>query len=976
MSRLKPCWSWPDLQTASQIDAGALRVGDAVGDAVFLAVHQPVPFERLTERGSAPVREADLLAAFTDTAHLNEPLLVFVTGDKGSGKSHMVRWLRSAVGPRDDWHIVYIEKRNTSLTRVISKVIEGLDSPTIGRVRVALGEAATDSQSLEQATLRLVSELRALMEYDEAMVVRVRTTAQEVVELADARLKTARQVARVVAGDLQLSDYLRRSGGPIERIAKLAMPRAYSTDDDDVEEHDLRLTAADLVVDLGIFDELGAAARRALQLLANESVREAVALLLDHYLPIAKARVFAGRSTDLLELFADVRREIQTRGKELCLYIEDLVLLHGIDHELAQALTVPADGELCRVRAAVAVTTGYLRNVDTFQDRGTRYSMDVSPATIDDDARRSFVARYLNVARVGVDKLVEGHAAGDRSAVPNGCINCPDRTECHDAFGVSAEGHGLFPFNKASLDQVVSLTNPERFRPREILREVVRGCVQVADQELLATGSFPSRRFASALDRNRRNVPALIQKEIEEQGTHPEQECSLRNFYTESPPNLDGGVEKIAALLGVKLTQLTGGGTGATGGTAPPPRPPTPRGSVFEDWLLKGDRIPQAHANDVRRWIFNMVHRRLENGATGHLVSKNGIELTVGSVSIRNTNIFIENAAGGGVGPGDGPSIRFEPTAANAVLLEQIRRASVGEPDLANSNWYFDALDRVCELERQLVEMADMARASLEIEPQLKVLRLSGRLSVRESQTDESSMEALFVALDSRGEQTRLRFIDRVRPMRAVAHDHLKRCFSQAQGGGAPCLLDVGAIAPALNRTRSMRHVSAEETAKALGALGGFHREFSDATWGPVVQRYNDIIARFDPSDSLDVTMKAMTELVEMAKVHGRLPYADTPTRFAETCRNLKISEAMALLDFTAKKGLASDREAHVWDLSDGAAETLEGMLRFVKESAALLDHLETVVSDTASVSEGASREALFDAFTELATILDGMVKP
>ena len=63
---------------------------------------------------------------------------------------------------------------------------------------------------------------------------------------------------------------------------------------------------------------------------------------------------------DLLDVFEDVREEIASRGQELCLLIEDLVLLHGIDRQLAQALTIPASARLCRLRAAIAVTSGYL----------------------------------------------------------------------------------------------------------------------------------------------------------------------------------------------------------------------------------------------------------------------------------------------------------------------------------------------------------------------------------------------------------------------------------------------------------------------------------------------------------------------------------------------------------------------------------------------------------------------------------------
>ena len=97
-------------------------------------------------------------------------------------------------------------------------------------------------------------------------------------------------------------------------------------------------------------------------LVSNRGVRAEVAALCDWYLPQAKAEVFIGQGADLLDVFDEVREEIASRGQELCLLIEDLVLLHGIDRQLAQALTIPASAQLCRLRAAIAVTSGYLEN--------------------------------------------------------------------------------------------------------------------------------------------------------------------------------------------------------------------------------------------------------------------------------------------------------------------------------------------------------------------------------------------------------------------------------------------------------------------------------------------------------------------------------------------------------------------------------------------------------------------------------------
>ena len=107
-----------------------------------------------------------------------------------------------------------------------------------------------------------------------------------------------------------------------------------------------------------------------------------------------------GQRTDLLDVFEDVREEIAARGQELCLLIEDLVLLHGIDRQLAQALTIPASARLCKLRAAIAVTSGYLASLQTFTDRGLLFTLDIRRDAIGQASLRNFVGRYLNAGRL------------------------------------------------------------------------------------------------------------------------------------------------------------------------------------------------------------------------------------------------------------------------------------------------------------------------------------------------------------------------------------------------------------------------------------------------------------------------------------------------------------------------------------------------------------------------------------------------
>ena len=142
-------------------------------------------------------------------------------------------------------------------------------------------------------------------------------------ELADLRRKTHR-----LLGDFTFRKEISRNGGPVHRIVRLA--RGGAEPSEEADEADLHLTEADLQVDPSGFDDLGPELQTLVgSLVANRLLRTDIAALCDWYLPRAKAEVFMGEGTNLLDVFEEVREEIAGRGQELCLLIEDLVLLHG-----------------------------------------------------------------------------------------------------------------------------------------------------------------------------------------------------------------------------------------------------------------------------------------------------------------------------------------------------------------------------------------------------------------------------------------------------------------------------------------------------------------------------------------------------------------------------------------------------------------------------------------------------------------------
>src|SRR5690606_10994700 len=159
-------------------------------------------------------------------------------------------------------------------------------------------------------------------------------------------------------------------------------------------------------------------------------------------------------------------RTLAKQDVELVLLIEDFTILQGIQRELLDAIVEPTirpgEPDLCGIRTTLAVTSGYFDSLaDTIKTRAAFashvYDLNVPFSSDDLDGERTplaFVGRYLNATRVGSARL---EAAWSRSKridadwIPNACDSCDFKSVCHDSFGRTSDGYGLYPFNDVAV---------------------------------------------------------------------------------------------------------------------------------------------------------------------------------------------------------------------------------------------------------------------------------------------------------------------------------------------------------------------------------------------------------------------------------------------------------------------------------------------------------------------------------------------
>lgn len=809
-------------------------VVDAVNSsrAVFLATHRPSHVLRRDFKatdGGALIDEETLLSEFLAP----NPGLLFlpITGESGTGKSHLVRWLHLRLPEDDARRVVYIPKYGTNLRSVIDMILSGMHGEEVDELRREL-DKAVDSLDEAGAPSRLLNELAASIE-DRSREPR----PVPVHDNDDYRVFLEVELPKLLLDNVFRSRLL-EPNGVVDRLVREAL--AGKQGDDKSEPfafaiEDLPLTAVEA-------DRANADVRNLFtQLIGSVKLRTVAVDLLNENLGPAVRKLFGMGGTRLFDVMLSVRRELLERGAELVLLIEDFTILQGIQRELLDAITEASHREgtqvLCSIRVAMAVTTGYFATLtETFSTRaefaGHVYSLDI-PLTqagrgIAEEDVADFVGGYLNAARLGQAQLeaaitdAGAHRETHRRWVPNACDDCPHQDTCHEGFGTTRDGLGLYPFNAAALDRAVEARSPTHFDPRRILGTVVRYTLDQHRADL-ARGEFPStsflQHFASA------HLSPLAADVVEDIRAADPQDADRRvtllTFWGGTPNkivNLEPGIHEAFALPELGDAELhrpsrervdPDGGT-STGG-APQTLPPKVQRRLddLNQWASGTMQLDQTLAGDLRRYLHAAVTDHIDWNSellhpTDDSVGRNG-------QFFRHASFRIDNALGGGSLPTAAVAIAIPASATSATLLQAI---------VLNEhygNWTFDRGD---ERLRQLLARLDEWSAGVVIAVRrggaedgawdpltaaVELLMLSARVADLPGSHSNlnadliGAMLADAVAPGTRRGNAWDRLVDAcVSDSRRKVRDSLLARIGARQGMGRPQAVDLTAVMPAV----------------------------------------------------------------------------------------------------------------------------------------------------------------------------------
>ncbi len=443
-------------------------------DAYFLATH--MPFSQLeVYAGGRTTSTPKLMSEDEVFDNLiynpnNDHRMIIVRGDNGTGKSHLIRYLKakmenspSTIYNPDKEQLIFLRRLNNSVRGVFSQLVEQkvIKDPEVEEKLKKFINSSDSKDESEFKTDILVAYVAAVSN----------DSSGEVYKQVECR-----DIASYL-WDSRVREYLLREGGAITRCYNvitapsdqvLKETTIFSTDD-----------FLDIRGKTSIIREVKRqgdpqASDFATTLLEDDSEITRLVNYLNRFTREVVQRCADISSESTKNVFEQLRKDLKRQGKNLTLFIEDFTGFTGIDSELITVLSTEHGGDyadLCRVTAIIGITNDYYDQFrDNFTDRVTHQISVTEESYGEDSFLIQFAARYLNAIYCEPDALRQWERDGAKiDELPINSFTPPCDWE---AVKIGGKEVTLYPFNSHALislyDSLITKS------PRTFLKEVIK----------------------------------------------------------------------------------------------------------------------------------------------------------------------------------------------------------------------------------------------------------------------------------------------------------------------------------------------------------------------------------------------------------------------------------------------------------------------------------------------------------------------
>lgn len=593
-----------------------------ISDSLFRAVHSDwdlkvspqvgKSFQEISEASWADMTPPDFLADFLrdDRPHA----LAAILGETGSGKSHLVHWMRLNIKPTKDRVVLVVRKSGTSLRAIVKMIISELPEDQQASFLETLQSAGDGTQSRADQRQQLLNDL--------AQVIREEVLPSDADEIEEGLVSSL--------PDLFQDPHMRKAHflGDNTVIAEIVDHIFAPSNAKDRPDQRRVFVESDLPLGGMDFAQASRLARDAIDLIEIDSTTHLplAIQIINRNLDRAVARTLSFSGDRVEELMTRLRTYLKSVGKELVLLVEEFARLQGIDRALLQAITSQGDDRQCKMRTAIAVTTGFFQSVAETAYMRTTHIVDMDRSagraegrSVTQASLSQFTSRYLNAVRLGRDGIEQWSATAAPGEVPRSkCETCIHQSECHAIFG-EVDGYGLYPFTPKALWNAASRADkdsmPERLNPRILQNDLL---VEVLDNfgPEISTGTFPPFKLLEKLG-GITTLPAVAQAELRNRNPQNYHRwAAFLEIYdgTGTIVNLDErlraafDIPEIPGADAVKLSE--------TAAEVLPHAPPQPNAASKEDLLIEqwigGLGLDQSVANNLRLLVYSAVSNAID----------------------------------------------------------------------------------------------------------------------------------------------------------------------------------------------------------------------------------------------------------------------------------------------------------------------------------------------------------------------------
>mgnify|MGYP002641616782 CR=1 FL=1 len=424
------CWNPDELNQIIHTEA------ESTEKEVFLAVHTDSKI-KVSIHGATVKNKSyqDFLNIFLAKENGNNTQAV-IEGESGSGKSHLVQWMRLNIPKNDKRIILTIPKTQTNLYSILKKLIGYLPNEDQLKYQEKLYRTESGLKNDRERINEFLSSLARTIEKDMPQGV----DKEEEKHLIPLIPK--------LFDDPYFRDSYFNSHEIVNNIISLIFNNSGINRNSD---HRQEFKQKHLPLNAKEATKASQSTQEVLEAIQEEELLKISLDIINRNLDKAITRTLSFSPDDLIELMSDIRTTLYKNGQELILLIEDFAQLQGVDTALLQVLTVEGSGELCNLKWAMAVTTGYFEKLeDTVRTRIT-FKVNMDNPKDSDKYILQLGSKYLNAIRLGKEKIEQWY--GSESNIINNCDQCTHKKECHRSFG-EIDKIGLYPFNKTSLLQM------------------------------------------------------------------------------------------------------------------------------------------------------------------------------------------------------------------------------------------------------------------------------------------------------------------------------------------------------------------------------------------------------------------------------------------------------------------------------------------------------------------------------------------